>query len=631
MLRIGLLVLLVFATSARAEDSASMLARAKAASGGERWNSQRSWHGDGTFAAGGLNGEFHMTIDLETGRSADAYELGSVAGADGYDGARAWGQDAGGEVAALDAPEALRRARSQAWLDARAYWFPQRSAAQIGHAETKSDRGARYVLITATPQAGDPVVLWFAADSALLARAVQRQGQDTATTTFDDYRTVGGVRLPFHIVTDLTDAAGRTDERRRTEVRFDRIETNVAIADADFAMPAMAATAHIDGAGEIAKVAFTLINNHIYVDGRINGQPARLVVDTGGFNLLTPAGARKFGVAGEGKLSAAGTGENRTDLEIGHAQVVSVGAVTLDAPVFYITDLGRLSAVEGTEFDGLVGYEMFRRFDVQIDYASGQMTIAEPAQFVAPAGATVLPFELDDHQPIIAGTLDGVPIRISIDTGSRSSLTLHSPFVRQHALLQRYGASIESVTGWGVGGAQRGYPARLGSLQLGDLRIDGIAADLYAGDKGSFANPDIGGNMGGGVLRRFTVAFDYASRKMYLKPNTHFADSDNFDRSGLWLFGDGDALKIADVAAGSAAERAGLRAGDRITIVAGEAAAKRSLAQWRQMLSDSAAGTKLPLQFVRDGREQHAELILADRIPSAATAGYSTRQNAALR
>ena len=185
-------------------------------------------------------------------------------------------------------------------------------------------------------------------------------------------------------------------------------------------------------------------------------------------------------------------------------------------------------------------------------------------------------------------------------------------------LLARYGANVESVTGWGVGGAQRGYPARLGSLQLGDLHVDGIAADLFAGDKGSFANPDIGGNIGGGVLRRFTVAFDYANRRMYLKPNAHFGEFDNFDRSGLWLLGDGDALKVADVAAGSAGAHAGLRAGDRITTIDGEATAQHPLPHWRGLLADTPAGTGIALKFVRDGAEHTTQLTLADRIPPKA-------------
>jgi hypothetical protein len=606
-----------FTVAAQAADGAGVLEHAKAASGGARWDSVRSWHGDGVLATGGLSGEYHGSVDLTTGRSVDSYKLGNLEGGDGYDGVRGWERDPGGEVAALDAPEALRRARSQAWLDARGYWFPARIAAAIGPAETKQADGRAYIVVTATPKDGDAVALWFAADSGLLARVIQRQGQDTATTLFDDYRTVDGLRLPFHSVTDLADAAGRTDARRRIDIRLERVTLDAPVADADFAMPEMTATAHIAAASGVAKIPFELINNHIYVAARIDGKPARLLVDTGGFNMLTPAAAAKFGLHGEGQLSAAGTGENRTELKVARGQSLSVGDVTLDAPVFFVVDLGKLLAVEGIEFDGLVGYEMFSRFGVQIDYAASELTIAEPARFVAPPAATVLPFELDDHIPIVAGTLDGIPIRVSVDTGSRSSLTVHSPFVKQNDLVARYGATAESVIGWGVGGAQRGYPVRLGSLTLGNQRIDGVAGELFTGSKGAAAAPDIGGNLGGGVLRRFTVAFDYAARKMYLAPNAHFRDADAFDRSGLWLLGDGDALRVADAAAGSAADRAGLRADDRITAIGGEPVAKRTLAAWRQRLRELPPGTSLDVAFVRSGTAGKVTLALADRIPPA--------------
>src|SRR5262249_51091494 len=109
--------------------------------------------------------------------------------------------------------------------------------------------------------------------------------------------------------------------------------------------------------------------------------------------------------------------------------------------------------------------------------------------------------------------------------------------------------------------------------------------------------------------------FDYGKRKMYLKPNSRLGDIDQFDRSGFWLLGDGNALKVADVASGSAGEQAGLRAGDRIIAIDHEPIAKRTLAQWRQLLSDSSAGASLDLRFERDGKQHAAQLILADRIP----------------
>lgn len=611
---------LLGAPAARAEDAAALFARYKEVSGGTRWDAVKSLQATGTLNAGGLSGEFGATQDLATGRSFDHYHLGPLEGADGYDGAHVWQRDPGGEVAALDAPEAKRRARSQAWLDARGYWYPQRIAASYAKAEERTHDGTHYVVIVATPDGGDPLTLWFDTETHLLTRTEQRQGRDIRSTRFDDWRDVDGLRLPFHSINDVTDGAGRTDPRQRSEVRVERYAVDVALNDADFAMPAMNATARIDNAAGVARVAFELVNSHIYVHGSVDGKPARFLVDTGGVNLLTPDAAKKFGLAGAGKLAARGVGDEAVDLALAHAKQVRVGDAVLDRPVFYLIDLGALPQVEGFESDGLVGYEMFRRFGVTIDYAARVLTLAEPKRFAPPAGATAVPFELDDRFPLINGRLDGMPMRISIDTGSRASLTVHSPFAKSHDLVAKYRAAPDTVVGWGVGGPARGRPARFGTLDLGGIAIEGVAGDLYLGDKGGFANPDIGGNLGGGVLRRFTVAFDYDAKRMYLAPNAELKKADDFDRSGLWLLADGDALKIAAVAPDSAAARASLREGDRLRTIGGEAVAVRSLSDWRARLRETAAGTKLQIAFLREGRSQQAELVLADRIPAASPA-----------
>ncbi len=612
---VALAVSLLLSVAARAEDAAALLARFKEASGGAAWDRVTTLHASGTLGAGGMSGEMTFVQDLATGRSADAYKLGPVDGADGYDGTLAWTRDPGGEVAALDTPEAKRRARSQAWLDARAFWYPERIHANYGPVADRDADGKHYRVVEATPADGDPLTLWFDPSSGLLVRTVQRQGQDTATTVFDDYRDVDGVRVAFSMVTDLTDAAGRTDPRRRNELKLAKVTLNGAIADADFAMPAMVPTAHIVDAGGTTRIAFDLLNNHIYANGTIDGKPARFLVDTGGVNLLTPAAAKKFGVAGEGKLAARGVGDQAVDLSFAHAKEVRLGGAVLADPVFYIIDLGNLPKVEGVDCDGLVGYEMFRRFGVTIDYEKHELILTDPAKFAPPAGAAAVPFELDDRIPIVSGTLDGVPVRMSVDTGSRSSLTMHSPFVREHKLAEKYHAAPEAVIGWGVGGPSRGRPARFGTLVLGNLAIPGIAGDLYTGDKGSFANPDLAGNLGGGVFKRFTVAFDYANKRLYFAPNASFAKPDAFDRSGLFLLADEQALVVADVAPESAAAKAGFAANDRIVAIDG--AAPTSLVEWRAKLRDLPAGTKLRIDRVRDGKKAAVELVLADRIPAA--------------
>lgn len=614
-LLITLLTALLHAASAvRADDAAALFARDKAASGGARWDAVATLETTGTLLAGGLDGTFHTVQDLAGLRSVTRYELGPVKGAEGYDGTQGWSRDPGGEVATLDAPEARRRARSQAWLETRSYWYPARLPAHFGKFEWRELDGRRYAVIEATPQDGDPLTLWFDATTHRLARTVQKQGQDSATITFDDWHEAGGLIVPFHVVTTLTDAAGRTDPRRSTELRIEHITPNVAVTDAGFEVPEMTATAHIDDSSGVTKVPFDLVNNHIYVNGSIDGKPARFLVDTGGVNLLTPTAAAGFGLVPEGKLAARGVGEQEVDFALAHATEVRVGDAVLTGPVFYVIDLGELPAIEGVVADGLVGYEMFRRFGVTIDYAGRTLTLTDPARFVPPAGAHSLPFEQAERIPIVTGTLDGLPIRASIDTGSRASLTLHSPFVREHDLVEKYGADTESVVGWGVGGPNRGRPARFGRLMLGDLAIDGVAGDLYTGDKGSFASPDLSANIGGGVLKRFTVAFDYDRKTMYLAPNPAFGTPDAFDRSGLWLLLEGDSLRVADIAANSAAAKAELAVDDRLITIGGEKIAAHTLADWRARLRDLPAGTRLPVEYQRAGGSGLTELVLADRI-----------------
>ena len=81
LLSISCSLFFLLSGSIHAEDAASVLARGKAARGGAAWDNTRTWHGDGTFSAGRLNGEYHVTVDLIGGRSVDAYKPGPVDGA----------------------------------------------------------------------------------------------------------------------------------------------------------------------------------------------------------------------------------------------------------------------------------------------------------------------------------------------------------------------------------------------------------------------------------------------------------------------------------------------------------------------------------------------------------------------
>ena len=626
-----LLVMFGSAAATRAEDAAPVFERFKSASGGARWDELRTVRATGALSAGGLNGILRATTDVLTGRSSAEFTLGPIDGANGYDGRIAWSRAPGGEVAVLDAPQALRAARRQAWLDALGYWYPNRLSASSTEPTVHEEGGNRYDVVVATPAGGDPVTLWFSVESHLLMRTVHPDGAHVITTVFDDYRDVDGVRIPFHVISDAADAGGHVDPRRRTETRWNRVVLNEPLADSSFAAPTMAASARVTDSNGVSRVPFELINNHIYVDGHVDDKPVRFLVDTGGVNVLTPAVASRLGLKSEGRLAAQGVGEKAGDFGLARAKEVRVGAAVLDQPVFYVLNLGdseqvtSLDSIEGVRIDGLIGYEMFRRFGVQIDYAGRTLTLSEPAKFIPPPGATILPFMLEDRMPIVTGELDGLAVRITVDTGQRNSLTMHGPFVREHNLVARYRAAPESVMGWGVGGATRGRPVRFGALRLNDLRITGLVGDLFTGTHGGFANPDVSANLGGGALRRFTVGLDYTNKRMYLAPNADFGKSDPFDRSGLWLVLDGPALKVLDVAADSAAHRSGLQSGDRIVSIDGEPIARRTLPEWRYEFRVRPVDSRVKIGIERARGVRETVLTLADRVPATSEAGTPAR------
>src|SRR5207245_627633 len=103
---------------------------------------------------------------------------------------------------------------------------------------------------------------------------------------------------------------------------------------------------------------------------------------------------------------------------------------------------------------------------------------------------------------------------------------------------------------------------------------------------GAFASSDFSGVIGGELLRRFKVIFDYAHKQMILEPNASFADRFEYDMSGIRLRAEGDdfkTLRVRRVVENSPATEAGVREGDVISAVDGKPAAELTLSQINQM------------------------------------------------
>lgn len=348
----------------------------------------------------------------------------------------------------------------------------------------------------------------------------------------------------------------------------------------------------IAGPGAV-EVPIRVRSGHVYVDAEIDGKgPFHFLFDTGATNVLTPEAARRLGLVVRGNVEATGTGGVQAG---GSTTVVSVrlGSVSLSNQTFYVLDLPP-GASDDTPLDGLIGFEWLNRFPARLDYANATLTLyaGKDAGYVEPTAPARLSFR--GRTPMIDGKVDGIGGRFSIDTGSTGSLTLAAPFVAEHDLATRYHARTRVMSARGIGGPVYALLARAELLDLGTATAKRPVTFLSQQKAGTLARKDTAGNIGFGVLRQFTILFDYPRKRIYFQPNADWGQPDLADRSGMRLEKGDGALVVAFVAEDSPAAAAGLKAGDRIVSVDTVPSAGLALEDVRKQLKGP-VGTHIPM------------------------------------
>jgi hypothetical protein len=282
--------------------------------------------------------------------------------------------------------------------------------------------------------------------------------------------------------------------------------------------------------------------------------------------------------------------------------------------VFAVVPLEKLGDIEGVPFHGMIGYELFKRFVVRIDYKARVFTLTHPSAWQAAGAGVAAPFEFNGTIPEIEGEIDGVPATFDIDTGSRASVGLNSPYVQRNAMRARFVPNVEAVTGWGLGGPTRASVARVKRLRLGPVAVNDVVVDMSLHTAGVMSHASPSGSIGSGLLKRYTVTFDYAGQRVFFLAHEGTNVRDGFDRSGLWINRGDGGFRIEAVVERSPAAEAGLRSGDVIVAVDSVSATAIALTDLRDRLRDGRPGTEVRLSVKSGGALRAVALRLRDLI-----------------
>ena len=605
------IVALLLGATARAQTPEELIAANKAAMGGDAWDAVRSVRAEGTLELSGLTGEVVSLTDVAGQRFRTEVRVGPLEQVQVFDGERNLIQE-NGQVRSDDAEASVRAAHSELYRAVNGIWYPDRWPAQIAPLPDATEDGVHYRRLSVTPRAGETYEVWFDPQTHRVDRTIERRGHVEIANRFTAYATVDGLLLPATII--VSTRGGDAPQ----VLKLDHFVVDPGVSDEDFELASTPADDYriVDGADTVT-VPFELRNNHTYIEVFINGEgPFSFLADTGGRHLVTPQVAAAVGLKTEGEFEIGGAGARRRVASFTQVETLRLANLELHDQAFVVLDMSELSEVGGARIDGLIGYEVFRRFLVEYDYATGEIRLHRPGTFSHDGSGHRVPFRFSDSTPLVRGSIDGHEGDIAIDTGSRSHLSLTTPFAREHGYFERHADAPQTIIGWGVGGPTIGHVARAQTLTIGEtLTIEAPLIDFSRNAGGALSNPDEIANLGAGIMRQFKLILDYEQQVITFVPNERFGQREAQERSGMFLRAVDGGWSVVHVTPGGPAELAGLQPGDVLTRVDDRPVQELSLPAVREDWRRNPAGTRVALRLVRAGRQLDAQLDLADLVP----------------
>lgn len=279
-------------------------------------------------------------------------------------------------------------------------------------------------------------------------------------------------------------------------------------------------------------------------------------------------------------------------------------------------DYLKLSENMGDEIYGIIGYDVFSRFVVEIKYDSKRLILHDPATYKPKRRFTSVPLNIRNSKPFLSTSIsqkkETNSLDIMVDTGASHAALIDFSSTSAEKFLPSN--KIVTRLGTGIGGEISGYLSRLDNLSIGQFSFDSV---LFSAPFEGVYNKSIKrgsqyGTIGGELLRRFNVIIDYTNGMMYLEKSSSYYDAFEHDMSGLTLNAKGqnlDTLEVISLKGDSPAADAGFLVGDVIIRINQRNLRNSSLSEITGLLRKR-EGTRIKCKVVRDGEEMKKTFLL---------------------
>ena len=266
----------------------------------------------------------------------------------------------------------------------------------------------------------------------------------------------------------------------------------------------------------------------------------------------------------------------------------------------------KLSERMGTEIYGILGYDLFKQFAVEINYDDKKIILYRSGKFKPKRKMTSVPLDIVNAKPYVSSIISQSSIqdsvRLMIDTGASHSVLLDV----EESSISLPTKTVSVRLGTGLAGEIPGHLGRLSGFKLANCEFKKVIISIpEANAYGQMIKRGSRhGTLGGEILSRINPTFDYGNGMLYLSKGQKFKEPFEFDMSGISIIAKGkflDLFVVEDVRMGSPASEVDIRVGDALISVNGRGTVNENTLNEINWLLRKRLNKKMRIKILRNG------------------------------
>ncbi|WP_241974216.1 aspartyl protease family protein [Winogradskyella wandonensis] len=278
----------------------------------------------------------------------------------------------------------------------------------------------------------------------------------------------------------------------------------------------------------------------------LNGIKLSFVLDTGVSRpiLFNLANLDSLQIKNTEQSYLRGLGRNGNVQAIrSRGNIIKVGeAIAVNRDISMVFDPSiNFTARLGVPVHGIIGYDIFKDFIVEINYQSKYIRLHKRRFFKPKASKKWkrVSIELINRKPYVKGFVSyedqKIPVKLLIDTGGGDSLWLFEGSKSEIKVSDSL--YFEDFLGKGLSGPVYGLRSKLPFFELSTFGFKNVNVaypdSLYLSTARTIKGRN--GSVAGNILKRFNVFFDYSNNALWLKKNGNFKLPFYYNNSGIVL------------------------------------------------------------------------------------------------